>query len=71
MSGKRSKQIRKQVYGDSYSPRDRRYKANVRLKERLVEGVKQVFKKATIFDAGLRAVYQRTKRNYNKKRKNS
>ncbi|GAG00101.1 unnamed protein product, partial [marine sediment metagenome] len=27
------------------------------------------FRRATIFDAGLRAVYQRTKREYNRKRR--
>lgn len=66
MRGKKAKQIRKQVY-DVFSPKDRRYKANVRPKEGWVKGVKQIFKRVTIFDAGLRAIYQRTKRAYKRR----
>ena len=62
------KRIKKQVYGDDFSPRDRKYKANVRDVKRKVQAftrvVDRVFKRATVFDAGLRATYQRTKKAY-------
>lgn len=69
MSGRVVKQIRRQVYGREYSPKHREYKANVREKESLVDGVKQLFKQVTIFDAGLRSVYQKAKKEYKRKRR--
>lgn len=69
MNGKVAKQIRRQVYGEKYSPRHRDYKANVRRKDGLLGKVKKVFTTVTIFDAGLRSAYQKAKKEYNRKRR--
>ena len=69
MNGRVAKLIRRQVYGEKYSPRHRDYKANVRAKEGFVKGVKRMFKSMTIFDAGLRSAYQKAKREYNRRRR--
>ncbi len=71
MRGTVAKRIRKQVYGDDFSPRDRKYKANVRSVKKNVQGftrvMERVFKRATVFDAGLRSIYQRTKKAYKRR----
>ncbi len=65
MNGRVAKRIRREVYGVENSPRVRRYKANVRQEDSIVDGVKKrIFKSMTVFDAGLRAAYQKAKREY-------
>jgi hypothetical protein len=69
MSGRVAKRIRREVYGVENSPRVRRHKANVRQEDSIVDGIKKrIFKSMTVFDAGLRAAYQKSKREYRRKR---
>lgn len=72
MRGKRAKQIRKEIYGDDYSPRKREYKAKVEVVEEevnvsLMKRVKRKFKKAIVFEAGRRALYQKAKKAYKRR----
>lgn len=69
MNGRVAKRIRREVYGLENSPRARRYKANVRQEDGVVDGIKRrIFKSVTVFDAGLRSAYQRSKRDYKRKK---
>lgn len=69
MNGRVAKRIRREVYGKENSPRARRYKANVRQEDGVVDGIKRrIFRSVTIFDAGLRSAYQKAKREYKRRK---
>ena len=72
MRGTVAKRIRKEIYGKDYSPRDRQYKVKVEVVEEevnvsLMKRVKRRFKKAIVFEAGRRALYQKAKRAYKRR----
>lgn len=67
MSGRASKKIRKGIYGE-YSPKDKKY--DVISKEKYSKQKKKiVMVPVMLVNIGLRAAYQKAKKEYNRKRR--